>query len=346
MKICHFTSAHESDDVRIFIKECSSLANNGYETYLVAQGESREENGVHVIGVGDMPGGKKNRMTKFAKAVFLKAEELDCGIYHFHDPELLPYALKIKKAGKKVIFDSHEDVPGQILDKKWIPSPLRRVISKLYKAYETHVVKQIDSVVAATPHIAEKFVGRAKAVSTVNNYPKLEDIVFHNAPFAEREPIVCYAGGINEDRGEQIDARLIIAGEHIKETDGNVEYVGILNRQEVNALYGRSIAGLCILKPIENYYYSQPIKMYEYMAAGIPFVCSDFPGWRRVAEDSQSGICVDPNDNTAIVDAVNYLLSHKSKAQEMGRKGHDYVIKNCIWKNEEKSLLDLYSTLC
>lgn len=353
MRICHFTSAHTSKDLRIFNKECSSLADSGYDTYLVAQGESREENGVHIVGVGEMPSGRKGRMTGFAKKVFLKAKELDCDVYHFHDPELLVYALKLKKRGKKVIFDSHEDVPGQILDKKWIPGPFRTLISKLYKAYETHVVKRIDAVVAATPHIAELFNNRAKTVSTVNNYPKLEDVVFHENSFLDREPIVCYVGGINEIRGEQtmkqamksVDGTLLIASNRDKEIDGNVQYIGLLNRQGVNDLYGKSIVGLCLFKPIENHYYSQPTKMYEYMAAGIPFVCSDFPGWRKLAEDSEGGICVDPDDITAIADAVNSLLSNKKKAQDMGRKGHDYVINNCTWKNEEKALLELYSKL-
>lgn len=49
MKVCHMTSAHESNDIRIFYKECSSLAANGFDTYLVAHGDSREENGIHVV---------------------------------------------------------------------------------------------------------------------------------------------------------------------------------------------------------------------------------------------------------------------------------------------------------
>lgn len=226
LKICHFTSVHSNSDIRIFVKECSTLAQAGYEVYLVAQGESRIENGVHIIGLGEMPQGRKQRMTDFAKAIYEQAKSLDCDIYHFHDPEMLPYGIKLKRKGKKVIFDSHEDVPAQILDKDWIPYPLRKIVSVIYKAYETYAVGKFDAVVAATPHIGETFKGRARRVVVVNNYPKLDDIQFHDTPFTERERIVCYAGGINELRGVKImveamkgvEGILMIAGDHKKET--------------------------------------------------------------------------------------------------------------------------------
>ena len=174
MKICHMTSAHRSDDVRIFVKECSSLATAGHEVWLVARGDSREENGVHVIGLGEAPKGRRERMTAFVRQVYEKALSLDCDVYHFHDPELLPYGLKLRRAGKSVIFDSHEDVPGQILDKTWIPAPLRRLVSRTYQALETYVVKRLDAVVAATPHIERQFHGRANKAITVRNYPLLQ----------------------------------------------------------------------------------------------------------------------------------------------------------------------------
>ena len=158
----------------------------------------------------------------FAKNVYERALALDCEVYHFHDPELLPYGAKLKQLGKKVIFDSHEDVPGQILDKEWLPFPVRKLVSVVYKLYETNCVKQFDAVVTATPHIAEKFNRRCRKVIVINNYPKLDDIEFHDTPFDQREPIVCYAGGISEIRGEKIMVEamenvagtLILAGPH------------------------------------------------------------------------------------------------------------------------------------
>lgn len=223
IKVCHMTSVHPPFDTRIFLKECISLSQEGYDTYLVAQGDSCEKEGVHVVGCGES-GGRFRRMAFFTRKIYREALKLDCDIYHLHDPELLSWGLKLKRKGKKVIFDSHEDVPAQIMDKPWIAPGIRKMISRCYSAYETYVVKRIDAVVAATPYIAGRFTGRARNVVTVNNYPKLDDIVFHDTLFEKRDKIICYAGGISKIRGEDImvqamkdvDGVLILAGEHEK----------------------------------------------------------------------------------------------------------------------------------
>ena len=351
-KICHLTSAHEPEDDRIFLKECVSLAENGYDTYLIAKGNTYDKSGVHITGISDIPESRMKRMLRGGKMVYRKALEVNADIYHLHDPELLPYALKLKNKGKTVFFDSHEDVPGQIMDKTWIMKPLRSFVSKLYRSYETHIVRKIDAVITATPHIAEKFAGRAKKTEVINNYPRLDDVIFHDTPFTERGAVICYAGAVDVLRGEDVmreamhsvKGELLIAGDHeaIRYPEENTEYLGRLDRKGINDLYGKSVAGLCVLKPTQNYYYSQPIKMYEYMAAGIPFICSDFPLWAKVAKDSGAGICVDPSDPAMLSQCINDLLNDREKAQQMGRNGYCYVTGNCTWAIEEKKLVSLY----
>jgi len=352
-KVCHMTSAHYEEDVRIFHKECVSLAKAGYDVYLVERGKSYEKNGVHMIGVGDIPQSRRKRMTEGARRVFETALSLDCDIYHLHDPELLPYGLKLKKMGKKVIFDSHEDVPATILDKEWIPGPLRKTVAELYRGYETRLIGQLDALVAATPYIAGLFEKRAKRSVAVSNFPKLDDIVFHEDDFADRDRVACYAGGIYDLRGEfimreameTIEGELLLAGDHKQEVIENgasvVRYLGTLDRAGVNDLYGRAVVGLCLLKPALNYVNSQPVKMFEYMAAGLPFVCSDFPLWRQFAEESGAGFCVDPGNTEEIRRAITRLLDDRELAASMGRKGREAVMAHYSWSNEEKTLIRL-----
>lgn len=355
MKVCHFTSAHDTSDDRIFLKECRSLQKAGHEVFLVGRGSSSRCSGIRVIGCGE-PKGRMDRFLFFSKKVYHRALELNCEVYHFHDPDLLRYAEKLKRRGKKVIFDSHEDIPAQILDKEWIPVLFRKFIAVGYKRYETHVVKKLDAVIAATPYIAKKFRGRAKKVTVVNNYPILNDIQFHPKPFEEKEAIVCYVGGVSEARGEKImleamkkvDGKLIIAGHHKKEriVDGGVvEYIGQVDRKTVNQVYGQAVVGLVILKSCKNYINSQPVKMYEYMAAGLPVIYSNFPAWKKMINRIGAGISVDPEKTEEVTDAIKYLLSNRKKAQEMGQKGRRVVEYRFSWNSEEKKLNQLYAEL-
>lgn len=357
MKVCHFTSAHSPTDDRIYLKECQSLSQAGHEVFIVAKGEKNgEEGNIHFVGCGT-PKNRLARLCGFSKKIYKTALALDCEIYHFHDPELLPYGKKLKRKGKKVIFDSHEDVPAQILDKHWIPGIFRGLVSRIYRCYETSVVKKIDAVITSTPYIENLFKNRAKKVLAINNYPKLNDIFFQENAFENREAIVCYVGGINEDRGEKImvdaihgiNAELILAGtcddERYGERVENVKYLGKINRAEVNALYKSAVVGLCLLKPTANYIHSQPIKMYEYMAAGIPFVCSNFPMWEQVVEKTGAGICVDVENISDIQSKIVTLLNDRTLAQKMGKNGRSAVESEYNWEAEGAKLIDFYQKM-
>lgn len=360
IKVCHMTSAHEWNDVRIFMKMCHSLREAGYEVSLVAAGVSREYDGIHVVGCGEKPVGRRARMGGFARKVYETARELDCDIYHFHDPELLPYGIKLKQAGKKVIFDSHEDVPEQIMSKYWIPVPLRWTVSRLYKAYESYAVAKFDAVVTATSTIAGKFSSRAKNVVVVNNYPRLDDIVFQTKPFEERSASICYAGGLDEIRGGKImvdavkkldDIRLVLAGscdEAIKASfsdECNISYLGIVSRKDVNLMYSESVAGIVIYQPAPNHFSAQPIKMFEFMAAGLPVIASDFPLWKKIIEDSGCGICVNPTKSDEVRRACLKLVNNRELGKKMGLAGRKYVVEKYNWAVEEKKLVNLYQSL-
>lgn len=63
-----------------------------------------------------------------------------------------------------------------------------------------------------------------------------------------------------------------------------VKYLGKISRKKVNELYGRSRAGIVIYQPAANHTESKPIKMFEYMAAGLPVIASDFPLWKKLSK--------------------------------------------------------------
>ena len=363
-KVCHVTSVHAPHDDRIFLKECRTLSRAGYETSLVAYGDSELVDGVTIYGLGQKPSSRKSRVFGGTKRIVEAAVELNADLYHLHDPELLLYVGAFKENGAKVIFDSHEDIPAQLRDKPWLPKSLRRVVSWLFGCYEASVLKRCDAVVAATSYIGSTLKSKSSIVIVVNNYPMLDDICCGDEQFSAKDAWVCYAGGISELRGERVmvDAvsgldgiGLLIAGDvsgsgydeadRMQLRNDGINYLGLLSRGRVNDVYARSIAGLVLLLPIENYINSLPIKMFEYMAAGLPVIASDFPQWRKIVENAGCGFCVDPSNTEAIRECIVALNEDREMAEKLGKRGRELVMARYNWDGEGKKLVDLYKRL-
>lgn len=362
-KVCHMTSAHRSDDVRIFYKECVSLAKAGYDVYLVAQGESYEEEGVHVVGVDKQTGSRLSRMLFTTKNVYIAALSIDADIYHIHDPELLMYAIRLIKKGKKVIFDSHEAYAAQILEKKYIPQRLRIIIANIYKTYEFHVVKQLDAVIIPCTIGGQNVFSFAKKTVYIDNTPLISELANE---YQERDisdyRSICYIGSLTYDRGiiflieaaYKAGVKLILAGNFMPPSFGDevrnmpdykiVEYKGYLHRKGIINVYRESAIGMCTLLNVGQYNKGDnfPTKVYEYMSMGLPVVLTDSPFARRVLEKYEFGICVQPDNSDDIASAINYLINTPVIAKQMGENGRKAISELFNWKIEEVKLLELY----
>lgn len=366
MKITHLTSVHPRIDTRIFLKMCRSAVSAGYHVSLVvADGKGDEtRDGVAVFDV-DKSSGRLDRIFSVTRRVLKKAVEIDADLYHLHDPELLPAGLRLIKLGKKVIFDSHEDVPRQMLHKPYLNMPARWMIAKVFSAYEARVCRRLDAVVAATPFIRDKFLKINSRSIDINNYPMPEELAQNDVRWFRKQHQVCYVGGIDPIRGyremvramEHVrgDVRLVLGGqlprpEVQQEVEGyngwsRVDALGWLDRQQVRDVLTESMAGLVMFHPLPNHVDAQPNKMFEYMSAGIPVIASNFPLWKEIVEGNQCGICVDPLNPADIARAIDTLVGNPELAEEMGRNGRLAVEEKYNWGNEEKKLLQLYEQL-
>jgi glycosyltransferase involved in cell wall biosynthesis len=365
MKIAHLTSVHPRNDTRIFLKQCRSLAAYGYDvTLIVADGKGNEfRDGVRIIDAG-ASNGRLDRALRASRRVVQRAIEIDATLYHLHDPELLPLGLMLKRRGKRVIFDSHEDIPQDILTKPYIPQGLRPLVSRSAATVERMICSRLDGIIAATPFIRDNYRAMDIRCIDINNFPMLGELEAETG-WDSKQNEVCYIGSMTAVRGiaEIVEAmvhvasgaRLNLAGklagtdiEHkLQRSKGwdRVNALGQIDRPTVRLVLARSVAGLVTFKPGPNHLEAQPNKMFEYMAAGIPVIASNFPLWREIVEGNNCGLLVDPFNLMSISEAIDGLAGNLELARQMGESGRKAVVARYNWRTEEKKLFDFYESV-
>lgn len=363
MKICQVTSVHPRYDIRIFEKIAKSVAKSGYDSYILLCDSLPDEikDGIVFCSVNFIAKNRIDRILHSAKKMYARALEIDADIYHIHDPELIGLGLRLKKKGKKVVFDSHEDYVHKIMDKGWIFKPLRKVVMFLYKTKEKRILKKYDGLISVTPHIVE----RLKKINTntvmVTNYPTAL-----NVPNNKKERIICFAGGISpcymhhkiiEAIADIDDVKYCVAGkieesyvETLKKIRGfeKVEFLGMLDYNSVLELYSKSMLG------VVTYNYTKSLggklgtlgvlKLFEYIQCNVPMIATDFELWKPIVEGNKVGICVDPNDSRQIKNAVNTLLND-TKFNALCRENCNKIKNLYSWESQEKILLDFYENI-
>jgi glycosyltransferase involved in cell wall biosynthesis len=367
-RIAHLTSAHAPLDVRIFHKECRSLARAGYEVIVVGNYAANEiVDAVRLQGLG-AASSRLQRMTLKLAGMCRVAFEVAADVYHIHDPELLVVGLVLRAAGKRVVYDIHEDLPRTVLLKAYVPRVLRKPLLWIVERVENAAARRMSGLITATPALGDRFGSIHRNTVVVNNFVILEEFILpKRLEWKNRDSSVAYYGGISEERGilEMVAVMELLPRElHLKLELGGCFYVkgqqselaakpcwkhvnwhGELDRSGIASLLNRVQVGLVILHPDEAYLTSQPTKLFEYMAAGIPVIASDFPLWRSIIHGARCGLLVDPLDVQEIAAAIEQLIRNPSEAEAMGQRGRRAAEEHFSWTNEEQVLLSFYSSL-
>lgn len=363
MKVCHITSAHSTNDIRIFYKQCRSLANANYETYLLSRSnEYFTDDKVKIVQI-DKSKNRLERMLTSNHILLKEALKIDADVYQAHDPELLPLLNKLQKKGKKVVFDFHEDFSEQLKKKTYLLKPLRAPISLAYSFYERSTVKKMNGIITATPFLKDKFLKYNKNTVNINNYPLLNE--FKKAPVDVRDKLnkIIYVGGLSSSRGiftmielakKRPEYDFFFCGKfHNKDEEIKIKkiatknciFTGQLSREEVvNHIYSSKI-GLVLLNPLERFKVSLPIKLFEYMAAGLPVLASNFKLWEEIVTDNHCGFNENPQDIEILIDKIDTLITDEELNRQMGYEGRNKVFNNYNWKNEENDLLEFYTKM-
>jgi glycosyltransferase involved in cell wall biosynthesis len=362
-KVRHLTSVHPIGDNRIFYREAKGLSDAGYDVALIVGRLPHEPvAGVPVIGVG-LPRHRVDRATRTVWKVFRAARRERAQIYHLHDPELLWAGVLLKLGGHRVVYDVHEDAPKQIMNKFWIPWWAKRVLSVGTALVERAAAAVLDGIVAATPSIAERFPADKTVV--VQNFPRVAAARLRDdVPDVDGRPhtfaytgqltavqglreIVATAALLPPDLGDAVVAGLFdddALEREVRASDGwkRIRFLGRVTPDEVLDVIHSARCGLVIDHPISNYLESYSTKMFEYMACGVPVVCSNFPFWERIVTDADCGVTVDPMDPHAVAKVVEALCRDPEEARRLGANGRRAILERYNWENEFAKLDDLY----
>ncbi|WP_336490106.1 glycosyltransferase family 4 protein [Methylobacterium nigriterrae] len=334
----------------------------GYEVTLVGPHDGNTlVDDIRIRGLTVGAHNRLERMTRRPLAAFRAARATQADLYHFHDPDFLPFGPLLARGGARVVYDAHEDLPAQVAHKDWIPRVLRPMTGRAMAAVEATCIARIDAAVTVNDHISKRLGMRQPRTVVVANYPRHEEIV-PSRGWSERERAVCYIGSITSSRGaqdlvramEHVEAELYLAGSvshpallsELERHPGwsRVRYLGQINRRQVTDLLGRVRAGIMPLHPTPQFMQAYPVKMFEYMIAGIPIVATDMPHWRTFMDAHGCGVCVPPGSPEHLAAAINVLLDDPDAAA-MGERGRAAARRLYSWESQASILIGLYRDL-
>lgn len=361
MKVYHITSVHTRYDTRIFKKECISLAEAGFDVSLIVCDGLGDEviDNIKIYDAGNYNKSPRLKRARLApKKIYKKILEIGkADVVHFHDPELIYLGKKLARKGLKVIYDSHENLPKQIMSKPYIPSWARKIIACYMNRLELSAAKKFFAILTVTDEIKERFISVNKQSLLVRNFPVLQS--FNEPDFSKKDLSFMYAGGVTTIRGAKemalAGAKTGIAINVYGPVDSDIvefakkyplfKLLGTIKQEELIKQYQIASIGFILFYKVPNHIVCSPNKLFEYMASGIAVIASDIPMWKEVIEEYKCGLCVNPYDVNAIADAMNYMKNHPKEVEQMGRNGRKAVLEHFSWESEKETLINLYKSI-
>lgn len=369
MKVCHVISGYFRNDARNFQRQAKSLKQVGYDVCFVTNDQEPDEEieGINFISCSrHYP---RWRVLVAAKTQFLpELLRVNADVYQLHSPELLPLVNPLRRHGKLIVYDAHEDLPRHLIEKEWVPKFFRWPLSWLAESYMSTVLRQIDEVISPHSHVVAHLQKKIQRGVLVANFPRLSQMPEVTlAEYAARSSRVCYTGTVYAYSNQESTLDAIAAIPQVRYTVAGYvddrhraalatrtgyrqsEYLGRLGQMELRKLYQSSIAGLVIYDYKQNLGWKLGSygtnKIFEYMEAGLPIICTNYTLWRDIVERHDCGICVEPGSVDGIRDAINQLDKDRNQAWRMGQNGRNAVRTEFNWTSEERKYLDVYTRL-
>lgn len=269
---------------------------------------------------------------------------------------ILPVYFAGKIRGKKRVYDAHEWFTEQ---KEVISRPY---IHRFWLAIEKFAVPRFPHGYTVNDHIRSAFRKRYQVeYAVVRNLPRLMALPEKKAG---PEKWILYQGAVNEGRCfetlipamQKVPARLLICGggnfftqtraliQQYRLAD-KIELKGYLSPQELAALTPHAHIGITLFeREGMNQYYSLANRFFDYMMAGVPQVCVNYPEYAAINRQYGFACMIDNTDADSIALWLNNLLNDDVLYAKLRQ--------NCLearaqlnWENETAGLTDFYKAL-
>lgn len=370
--ICFVNSVFGREDALIVYRQGKSLVEAGYDvSYTVFDDQPDEiKEGISIHSLGAGLEDAKSRFLKRPKIIkeFLKNHPAD--VYQISEPELLQVGLHLKRKGKKVVYNLREWYPDYFarkMKKKW----QQNLVYKLCLRYLKRAARKIDAVFNCMPEMRDfiEKVMPCRYFEDTANFPVVyKDFSLSYEEYCQRKPIISYFGSIYTISCQEVilkaledfpDVEYLLAGVFYGNNDykeklekmpawKQVTFKNGFTREELSGIINCSIMGN-VVKDFNQTETPQGsysiIKIFETMEAAVPVILAKVPLYEQMVEKYHCGICVEPHSVEDFKKAINYLLTHKKEAYEMGQNGRRAVIEEFSWDSQAKGYLKVMNAL-
>jgi colanic acid biosynthesis glycosyl transferase WcaI len=217
-----------------------------------------------------------------------------------------------------------------------------------------------DHIVVVTPafkeHLVQHWYVPPEKISVVENgvetelfSPKTESNLRKEFD-AEGKFVVSYIGTMGNAHGLQMlveaaaklqgsmpEVLFLLVGEGAEKEElvslvrsrglANVRFVPQQPRERIPAYICASDACLVLLKKNEIFKTVIPSKMLEFMSCARPVILGVDGQAREILEEAQAGICIEPENQSDLAQAISHLAGHDQIREALGRNGRRHVLQ-------------------
>lgn len=359
------TCATRQEQLIVPRRQARTLVKNGYDVYFCVSDDGPVEtiDGVKYIPVGYHGGGYVKRILLLSRLMYKVALDINADYYQTESPDFLKLLLRFKRKGKKCFYTFFESHPFTYYNKSTLPYFLTHIGVLLMSYSMKRKLKYMDAVFAVSDDILDYLNkwGIKKAV-LLGNFPEVnKDYQLTKEDYLNRENRVIYYGHIpNSSRQQNVisaikdipNVKYLLAGKfwdynvlnRLKEDIGEnrIEFIDGFERNRLPEILSKctisnTARDLSGTKSSNGSF--GIIKIFESMEAALPILCQDVPMYRKLINEYHCGMLVDVNNIDSIRNAMQYLVSHKEEAYEMGQNGRRAVIEKYSWDQVQKIYL-------